>query len=88
MVETYKNCDHGNKGYLVFTEFESYVQVLMTEAAKRGNYEDPRHETIEKSYALALRINPTRKGVSIEEWETFLHALVDRTEWLQARDGG
>ena len=87
MTDSYHVCDKGSKGYLVFDEFKQYVQILIADGLKRGNYEDPRPLTIDKSYRLALRINPSRDGVSMEEWDTFLYALGSKTMDLKTRDG-
>ena len=59
----------------------------MEDGAKRGNYEDPRPETIVKSFGLADRISPAKPGVTLEDWGTLCMALVGKTQALKTAAG-
>mmetsp|Transcript_3519 Transcript_3519/g.4697 ORF Transcript_3519/g.4697 Transcript_3519/m.4697 type:complete len:89 (-) Transcript_3519:153-419(-) len=87
MADTFAAADANKDSVLDFEEFKVFIAKLMEDGAKRGNYEDPRPQTVEKSYLLADRINPSKAGVSIEDWGTLCFALVGKTQELKSAAG-
>ena len=74
-------------GVLSQPEFIAFVNVLMEDGAKKGNYEDPRPETVLKSFALADRITPDAEGVSLQDWFTLAFAQIGKTQELKTAAG-
>jgi len=87
MENAFAEADINKNGFLLQPEFEKFVKVLMDDGFKRGNYEDPRPETISNSYMLANRIAPQAEGVTLQDWNTLCFALVGKTQELKTAAG-
>ena len=87
MYESFKAADKDNDGLLNQQEFKVFYKMLMEDGAKRGNYEDPRPETISSCYQLCNRINIHRPGVGMQDWSVVVFSLAAKTKELRQRSG-
>mmetsp|Transcript_6561 Transcript_6561/g.7863 ORF Transcript_6561/g.7863 Transcript_6561/m.7863 type:complete len:96 (+) Transcript_6561:219-506(+) len=87
MSDAFTMADANKDDLLNEEEFKVFLAELMRIGAAKGNYEDPRPETPIKWYALANRINPSKEGVSYEEFTAMSMGMVGKTTELKNRDG-
>ena len=79
MIQAFDAADKNQNTVLNEEEFTEFIQALMADGAKRGNYEDRRTGTITWQFMLANRINKYRQGVSVQDWQVMCHAIMTKT---------
>ena len=83
MYESFTAADKDNDGLLNQKEFKDFYKMLMEDGAKRGNYEDPRPETISTCFQLCNRVNMHRTGVGLQDFSVVVFSLASKTKELR-----